>query len=121
MSWLKIMAKRGTRKLKMTVSHRDAFFRNSITSLIFNEKIVTTLPKAKEISRLTEKIITKAKAQNLSARRYVYSFINDKDVRKKVFEVIVPRYKDINGGYTRIFKLKNRKGDNAPLSLVKLT
>lgn len=108
------------RKLGVTSSHRKAMLRNLATQLFLHEKITTTLPKAKELVSYSEKLVTKAKKGDLSAIRVLHGEINDKDVVKKVFEVLVPRYKDRNGGYTQILKVGPRRGDSAEMAIVKL-
>ena len=107
-------------KLSRTSSHRDAMFRNMATSLFQHEKIKTTLPKAKEVIRFSERLITIAKPGDLNAKRAFARFISDDNVQKKMFEVLVPRYKDRNGGYTQIFRLGPRPGDSAQMALVRL-
>lgn len=109
-----------TRKLSVTPSHKKAMMRNMTTSLFLHEKITTTVPRAKEVVRYAEKLLTKAKISDLSAKRAIHSEIKDKEVVKKVFEVLVPRYKERNGGYTQIFKLGLRRGDCAEMAIVKL-
>jgi large subunit ribosomal protein L17 len=94
--------------------------RNMTTSLFLHEKVTTTVPRAKEVVRYAEKLITKAKAADLNAKKALHSEITDKEVVKKVFEVLVPRYKERNGGYTQIFKLGVRRGDAAEMAVVKL-
>ncbi|MBR3653994.1 MAG: 50S ribosomal protein L17 [Elusimicrobia bacterium] len=109
-----------TRKLAVTPSHKRAMMRNMTTSLFLHEKVTTTVPRAKEVVRYAEKLITKAKAADLNAKKALHSEITDKEVVKKVFEVLVPRYKERNGGYTQIFKTGIRKGDAAEMAVVKL-
>ena len=109
-----------TRKLAVTPSHKRAMMRNMTTSLFLHEKVTTTVPRAKEVVRYAEKLITKAKAADLNAKKALHSEITDKEVVKKVFEVLVPRYKERNGGYTQIFKLGLRRGDSAEMAVVKL-
>ena len=101
------------RKLSRTADHRLAMYRNQVTDLLRYEKIVTTEPKAKEVRSLAEKMITLGKAGNLGARRQALAFITSKDVVKKVFDEIGPRYSDRPGGYTRMAKLGPRQGDGA--------
>jgi large subunit ribosomal protein L17 len=108
------------RKLGITSSHKRALLRNLATKLFLYEKIMTTLPKAKELVRYSEKLVTKAKKVNLSAIRVINSEINDKNVVKKIFDVLVPRYKIRCGGYTKILKVGPRRGDNAYIAIVKL-
>ncbi|MDR0401438.1 MAG: 50S ribosomal protein L17 [Endomicrobium sp.] len=107
-------------KLGITSSHRKALLRNLATDLFFHEKIITTLSKAKELASYSEKLITKAKKNNLCAVRALNTKINNKSVVKKVFDVLVPRYNDRHGGYTQIFKLGFRRGDNSELAMIKL-
>lgn len=109
-----------TRKLAVTPSHKKAMMRNMTTSLFLHEKVTTTLPRAKEVVRFAEKLITKAKPADLNAKKAVYEDISNKEVAKKLFEVLVPRYKERNGGYTQILKLGTRKGDAAQMAIVKL-
>jgi large subunit ribosomal protein L17 len=109
-----------TRKLAITPSHKRAMMRNMTTALFLHEKITTTVPRAKEVVRFAEKLITKAKPADLNAKKAMFSEINDKDVVKKLFDVLVPRYKERKGGYTQILKLGNRRGDCAKIAIVKL-
>ena len=106
------------RKLGRTTGHRTAMFANMSASLIKHEQIVTTLPKAKELRPVVEKLVTLGKRGDLHARRQAISQIRDIAMVKKLFEVIGPRYKDRNGGYTRILKAGFRYGDNAPLAVI---
>jgi large subunit ribosomal protein L17 len=108
------------RKLGRPTAHRWALYRNQVTDLLNYEKIVTTEAKAKEIRSLAEKMITLGKEGSLAARRQALGFINDKKVVKKLFEEIAGRYKDRNGGYTRLSKLGPRPGDNAPSDQIQL-
>jgi large subunit ribosomal protein L17 len=107
-------------KLGRTTSHRKAMFRNMVTSLFKSkdEKIQTTDAKAKELKRVAEKMITLAKRGDLHARRQALSYIRDKEVVGKLFSELSERYRSRLGGYTRIVKIGNRVGDNAPVSLV---
>ncbi|MDR2437478.1 MAG: 50S ribosomal protein L17 [Endomicrobium sp.] len=107
-------------KLAVTSSHKKAMLRNLVVALFLHEKIETTLPKAKELVRYGEKLLTKAKKADLSAIRAVNGEIHDKAVVKKVFDVLVPRYKERNGGYTQILKIGTRRGDNAGVAVVRL-
>ena len=109
-----------TRKLGRTSAHRKAMLKNLATSLFLNEKITTTLAKAKELVRYSDHLITYAKPNNLNAKRKLASEIQDKEVFKKVIEVLVPRYSSRNGGYSRIFKIGTRQGDRASMAVVKL-
>jgi large subunit ribosomal protein L17 len=108
------------RKLGRTSSHRLAMMRNMVTSLIEHERIETTSAKAKELRLEAEKMITLAKKGDLHARRQALAFIRDKDVVYKLFEEIKNRYLDRNGGYTKISKLRYRRGDAAPISVIEL-
>ena len=106
------------KKLNKTSSHRKAMFMNMSNSLIKHEQITTTLPKAKELKRFVEKIITLGKKGNLESRRKAISILQDQKMAKKIFDVLAVRYKERNGGYTRIIKLGNRFGDNAPTAVI---
>ncbi|MBB4301586.1 large subunit ribosomal protein L17 [Rhodobium orientis] len=106
------------RKLNRTPSHRKAMFANMSASLIKHEQIVTTLPKAKDLRPIVEKLVTLAKKGGLAARRQAASELRDEAMAKKLFEVIGPRYQDRNGGYTRVLKAGFRYGDNAPLAVI---
>lgn len=108
------------RRLGRKTSHREAMFRNMVTSLLSHEKITTTDSKAKEIRIVAEKMITLGKRGDLHAMRQAASVIREKSVVTKLFATIAPRYKDRPGGYTRIVKLGIRQGDAAPLSLIEL-
>ena len=106
------------RKLGRTTSHRTAMFANMAASLIKHEQIVTTLPKAKELRPFVEKLISLGKRGDLHARRQAIAELRDIDTVKKLFEVIGPRYKDRNGGYTRIMKAGFRYGDSAAMAVI---
>src|SRR5215469_361527 len=106
------------RKLGRKTQHRRAMFANMAAALIKHEQISTTLPKAKELRPVIEKFVTLAKRGDLHARRRAIAEIRDVPMVKKLFEVIGPRYKDRNGGYTRIMKAGFRYGDNAPLAVI---
>jgi len=107
------------RKLGRTSSHRWAMLRNMVTSLINHERIVTTLPKAKELRRVAEKVITQAKQNTLHSRRQADKILREPTALTKLFEILGPRYGDREGGYTRILKLsKNRAGDNAEMAVI---
>jgi len=108
------------RKLGRTTSHRKAMLRNMVTSLLKEEKIVTTDAKAKELQSVAEKMITLGKKGDLHARRQADAFIRESAVTKKVFEELSKRYSERAGGYTRIVKVGFRQGDNAPVSVVEL-
>ena len=106
------------KKLNRTSSHRKALLMNLSNSLIKHEQITTTLIKAKELRPFVEKILTMGKKADLMSRRRVVSVLQDKKMTKKIFDILAPRYKDRNGGYTRIIKLGNRFGDNAPTAVI---
>ena len=106
------------RKLNRTASHRKAMFANMAASLIQHEQIVTTLPKAKEIRPIVEKLVTLGKRGDLHARRQAISQIRDVAVVGKLFDAIASRYANRNGGYLRIMKAGFRHGDNAPLAVI---
>ena len=108
------------RKLNRTASHRKAMFANMAASLIEHEQIVTTLPKAKELRAVADKLITLGKRGDLHARRQAISRIRNVEQVKKLFDVLGPRYKDRNGGYTRVLKAGFRFGDNAPMAVIEL-
>jgi len=110
----------GLRKLNRTSSHRLAMFRNMANSLLRHETIKTTLPKAKELRRVVEPIITLGKAPSLANRRLAFNRLRDRDMVVKVFDELGPRFAKRNGGYLRILKFGFRKGDNAPMALVEL-
>ena len=106
------------RKLNRTSAHRKALLINLSNALLKHEQITTTLPKAKELRPFVEKIITMSKKEDLHARRKAISLLHDEKNIKKLFDVFAQRYKDRNGGYTRIVKLGNRYGVNAPQLLL---
>ena len=106
------------RKLNRTSSHRTAMFANMAAALIKHEQIVTTLPKAKELRSVVDKIITLGKRGDLHARRQAISKVRDVDMVKKLFDVIGPRYKDRQGGYVRVLKAGFRFGDMAPMAII---
>ena len=108
------------RKLNRTSSHRKAMLRNMATSLLRHEVIKTTLPKAKELRRVAEPLITLGKNATLANRRLAFSRLRDRDIVGKLFEELGPRYLTRNGGYLRILKCGFRVGDNAPMALVEL-
>ncbi len=108
------------RRLGRTTSHRRAMVRNMVTSLLEYERIVTTTPKAKEVRRVAEKMITLAKRGDLHARRQALAFIKDKLVVAKLFDTLRDEYMDRNGGYTRIIQTGNRIGDAAPMAILEL-
>ncbi|GAA5084955.1 MAG: 50S ribosomal protein L17 [Alcaligenaceae bacterium] len=110
----------GLRKLNRTSSHRLAMFRNMSVSLIEHEAIKTTLPKAKELRRVIEPLITLAKNPTVANRRLAFARLRDRDAVTKLFDVLGPRFKDRNGGYTRVLKMGFRQGDNAPMAYMEL-
>jgi large subunit ribosomal protein L17 len=110
----------GLRKLGRTTSHRLAMLRNMTVSLLRHEEITTTLPKAKELRRVAEPMITLGKKPSLANRRLAFDRLRDRDIVAKLFDDLGPRYAKRNGGYLRILKTGFRKGDNAPLALVTL-
>src|ERR1700710_1875482 len=110
----------GLRKLNRTSSHRQALFRNMCVSLLQHEAIKTTLPKAKELRRVVEPLITLAKEPTLANRRLAFDRARDRAIVAKLFNELGPRYKARPGGYTRILKMGFRVGDNAPMALVEL-
>ncbi|MBA4782365.1 MAG: 50S ribosomal protein L17 [Rhizobiales bacterium] len=108
------------RKLGRTSSHRAAMFANMTASLIKHEQIVTTLPKAKELRSVVDKIITLGKRGDLHARRQAISKVRDVEMVRKLFDILGPRYAERNGGYTRVLKAGFRHGDNAPMAVIEL-
>ena len=108
------------RKLNRTSSHRKALLMNLSNALIKHEQITTTLPKAKELKPFVEKIITLGKKGDLQSKRKAIAILQDEKMTKKIFDTFADRYKDRNGGYTRIIKLRNRYGDNAPIAVIEL-
>lgn len=108
------------RKLSRTTQHRELMFRNMLVSLLQHERIKTTLAKGKELRSWADKIITLGKKGTVHARRQAFARLRDKGIVKKLFDVIAPKFKDRQGGYTRVYKLGWRQGDGAPLSLVEL-
>ena len=110
----------GLRKLNRTSSHRLAMLRNMCNSLLQHEAIKTTLPKAKELRRVVEPIITLGKKPSLANRRLAFNRLRDRDMVGKVFNELGPRYAKRNGGYLRILKFGFRIGDNAPMAIVEL-
>jgi large subunit ribosomal protein L17 len=109
------------KKLNRTKSHRKALLMNLANSLFHHESIKTTNPKAMELKKVAERLITLAKRKDLHSLRLAFSFLRDKNVVRKLFSDIGERYSAINGGYTRVLKIGNRKGDNAPMALIELT
>jgi len=108
------------RKLGRTSSHREALFRNQLQSLVTSERIVTTLPKAKELRPIAERVITRGKHGTVHDRRWVLRWVLSRDLVKKVFDDIAPRFADRPGGYLRIVKLGPRKGDGAEMAVLEL-
>ncbi len=110
----------GLRKLNRTSSHRLAMLRNMANSLLRHEAITTTLPKAKELRRIAEPLITLGKKPSLANRRLAFDRLRDRDIVVKLFDELGPRYQARNGGYLRILKCGFRQGDNAPMAIVEL-
>ena len=110
----------GLRKLNRTTSHRLAMLRNMTVSLLRHEEIRTTLPKAKELRRVVEPMITLGKKASLANRRLAFDRLRDRGIVEKLFDDLGPRYAKRNGGYLRILKIGFRNGDNAPMALVTL-
>ena len=110
----------GTRKLGRTTDHRTAMLRGMVTYLFENGKVETTVTRAKEVRAMAEKMITIAKDNSLHARRQVLAYVTKEDVVKNLFDVIAPRYADVNGGYTRITKTGARRGDAAEMCIIEL-
>jgi large subunit ribosomal protein L17 len=108
------------RRFSRTPEHRRAMFANMAAALIKHEQIVTTLPKAKDLRPVVEKMITKAKRGDLHARRQVIVDLRDETLAKKLFEILGPRYQGRAGGYTRVLKAGFRYGDNAPMAVIEL-
>lgn len=111
---------KGFKTLNRTHSHRRALYRNMVEALFQHERITTTVVKAKELRRVAEKIITRAKVKNLHNIRLVNRLLKDEKILMKLFNEIAPRYVERNGGYTRIIKLAKRKGDGADLCFIEL-
>ncbi len=109
------------RKLNRTASHRKALFRNLAAALFNHESIKTTNPKALELRKVADRLITLAKGGSLHATRLAFAYLRDKDAVKKLFTDIGARYVDTNGGYTRVLKIGRRKGDAAPMAIIELT
>jgi len=112
--------RRSGRRLNRTTSHRRSLFANMAAALIKHEQIATTLPKAKELRRVADRLITLAKRGDLHARRLAASRVRDEAMVKKLFDVLGPRYKDRPGGYTRVMKAGFRYGDSAPMAVIEL-
>ena len=111
---------KGYRKLNRTGSHRKAMFSNMAASLFEHEQIVTTLPKAKELRPIAEKLITLAKRGDLHARRQAFARLRNDEIVSKLFDTLAERYKERNGGYTRVLKAGFRHGDLAPMAVIEL-
>jgi large subunit ribosomal protein L17 len=109
------------RKLNRTSSHRKALFRNLAASLLLHESITTTNPKALELRKVADRLITLAKGNTLHATRLAFAYLRHKEAVKKLFTDIGGRYADTNGGYTRVIKIGSRKGDAAPMAIIELT
>lgn len=110
----------GQRKLGMPTDQRRAMLRNQVTSFLENGKITTTVTRAKETRSMAEKMITLGKKGTLAARRQALAYITKEDVVTKLFSEIAPKYADRNGGYTRIYKLGERRGDSAQMAILEL-
>ena len=110
----------GARKLGRTSDHRRAMLRAMVTFLMENGKIETTVTRAKEVRSMAEKMITIAKADDLHAKRQVYAYITKESVAKKVIDELGPKYKETNGGYTRMVKIGPRRGDAAEMAIIEL-
>lgn len=110
----------GKKKLGRTSEHRRALFRNLVTDLLDHGRVITTLPKAKQIRPLAEKMITLGKRQTLHARRQAYAYIRRASVVQSLFSTLAPRFKDRPGGYTRIVRLGHRSGDGAAMALIEV-
>ena len=106
------------RKLGRTTAHRKAMFRNQLTALFTHERIITTVPKAKELRSLAERIVTLARTGSLPARRKVMTMVPDKEVVQRLFDDIAPRFMDRPGGYTRVMRLGRRRGDGAEFAII---
>lgn len=110
----------GSRKLGRASDHRKSMLRGMVTYLLESGRIETTVTRAKEVSAMTEKMITIAKDNTLHARRQVLAYVTKEDVVKKLFDEIAPKYKDVNGGYTRIIKTGTRRGDASEMCIIEL-
>jgi len=109
------------RKLNRTSAHRKALFKNLVLALIHHERIQTTDAKAKEMRRFADRMVTLGKQGDLAAHRRAFAFLQSHDAVKKLFDEIAPRFKDRNGGYTRVIKFGVRRGDAAPISVIEFT
>ena len=112
--------RRAGRKLNRTASHRRALFANMAAALIKHEQVVTTLPKAKELRRVMDRLITLAKRSNLHSRRLAVARVRDEVTVKKLFDILGPRYAERSGGYTRVLRAGYRYGDSAPMAVIEL-
>ena len=110
----------GTRKLGRTTAHRNAMLRGMVTLLLENGQVETTLTRAKEVRSIAEKMITLGKKNTLASRRAALAYITKEDAVAKLFNVIAPKYAEISGGYTRIYKLGPRRGDAAEMAIIEL-
>ncbi|MCL2633778.1 MAG: 50S ribosomal protein L17 [Oscillospiraceae bacterium] len=108
------------RKLGRPTAHRRAMLRGMVTHLLEHGKMETTVTRAKELRSVTEKIITVGKKDDLHSKRQVFAYVTKEDVSKKLFDEIAPRYKDRNGGYTRIIRIGPRRGDAAEMAIIEL-
>ena len=108
----------GYRKLNRTHEHRKAMFANMVCSLVEHEQITTTLPKAKELKRIADKIVTLAKKGNLHSRRLLMARVKQEDAVRKLIDVLAPRYSERSGGYSRVLKAGFRHGDMAPMAII---
>ena len=109
------------RKLNRTSAHRKALFRNLVLALVKHERIKTTDAKAKELRRYADRMVTLGKRGDLAARRLAFAFMHSRDAVKRLFDEIAPRFKERNGGYTRVVKFGFRRGDAAPLSIIEFS
>jgi large subunit ribosomal protein L17 len=109
------------RKLNRTSAHRKALFKNMVLALIRHERIKTTDPKAKELRRVADRMITLGKQNDLAARRRAFAALQSHEAVKKLFDEIAPRFKDRNGGYTRVIKFGHRRGDATMMSVIEFT
>jgi large subunit ribosomal protein L17 len=109
------------RKLGRTAAHRKALFRNLVLALVKHERIKTTDAKAKELRRYADRMVTLGKRGDLAARRLAFAFMQSRDAVKRLFDEIAPRFKERNGGYTRVVKFGFRRGDAAPLSIIEFS
>lgn len=107
-------------RLTRTIGHRKSLMRNMLSSLILHESIKSTAPKVHVLKSYADRVLSKAKKNDTNAKKYVVRFVNDKAARKKVFDVLVPRYVNRVGGYTQVFRIGKRLTDNAEMALIKL-